>query len=228
MGEIIKIDSLNQSKIEIKMIGAPDVKIEELAQQCIHKVFMVNSVTPEEANLLKQEFIRVGGDVSVDAESTRCLKKEFNVLVMATLWQYNQAIELLTKLPSTQELIRKTSTAASNSIKVESLKQAREIILETGASLESVPLMAPKLQFAVIKLKDIRNSPATIIKQEFISARSDAAIHGDTFSCTVPKTDMLLMGTLRQYRRVIRRLKTQPSEIPSIAKEIEEVLQSEL
>ncbi|MBO8159753.1 MAG: dihydropteroate synthase [Thermosyntropha sp.] len=84
--------------------------------------------------------------------------------------------------------------------------------------------MEPKAVFHCIKLKNIPCRSANIIKQEMLSKGGEAAVKRDALS-SVGHTDVLLMGTLKHYRLLIKKLKAQPFGLKQLAEEIEEILE---
>lgn len=72
-----------------------------------------------------------------------------------------------------------------------------------------------------LSVSDIRPAAANIIKQEAIASGMDAALKRGSVSCSVEKTDVLLMGTLNEYERLTKRLKRQPFGLKEMAAELE-------
>jgi len=106
-------------------------------------------------------------------------------------------------------------------VEIKTKKQAVKEMEKIGAS--GIDIMLPKSIFRVVKLHSVRNAIANIIKQEMLSIGGEAAVNKGTVNCSVPETDILLMGTLKHYDLLIRKLRIQVSESKEIAKELEEV-----
>jgi dihydropteroate synthase len=104
------------------------------------------------------------------------------------------------------------------------LKTAKEEIARVGASPVSVEIMAAKAVFKVIKAYDLSPTAANILKQEMLSKGGEAAVGDQVVNCRQPKTDVVLMGTIAQYRRVIKTLKIQPVGLPNLAQQLEDLL----
>ena len=79
--------------------------------------------------------------------------------------------------------------------------------------------MIPKAVFKCIKLKNISNRAANILKQEMLSKGGEAAVAKEALD-SQGSTDVLLMGTLKQYRLLIAKLKLQPFGLKAVAREI--------
>ncbi len=67
-----------------------------------------------------------------------------------------------------------------------------------------------KSRMLLLKLYDISGKGANILKQEFIGAGGDVAVHRDVASWKKEKTDCLLIGTERTFRKVADKLKFEP------------------
>jgi dihydropteroate synthase len=101
--------------------------------------------------------------------------------------------------------------------------QAISFLQDIGCDPGSYPYMAPKAVHRCIKLKDISPVAANIIKQEMLSRGGEAAIARAAINGQ-SNTDVLLMGTLRQYGLLIDKLKKQPLGLKDIAAELEAII----
>ncbi|HOB35072.1 MAG: hypothetical protein GX090_00975 [Firmicutes bacterium] len=104
------------------------------------------------------------------------------------------------------------------------LETAAAEIARVGASPVSVKIMAPKAVFRVIKVYGLRPGAANMLKQEMLSKGGEAAVADQVVNCRRESTDVILMGTLAQYKKVIEKLKIQPAGLPALAAELEELL----
>lgn len=82
-------------------------------------------------------------------------------------------------------------------------------IAKIDVSEECVKIMAPKAVFLVLKLRDVRNAVANIIKQEMLALGGDATVSQYTVNCAREKTDVLVMGTLKQVQRLAVKMRMQ-------------------
>ena len=103
-------------------------------------------------------------------------------------------------------------------------KDAEKVMKEIGVEKAGIICMLPKTRFRLIKLHNVRNAIANILKQEMLSIGGDCAVNKGCVNCTVEKSDVLLMGTLKQYKRLVEKMKKQVSESKQIAKEIEKII----
>ncbi|EEG76655.1 hypothetical protein [Dethiobacter alkaliphilus] len=109
-------------------------------------------------------------------------------------------------------------------MQIENLAQAKEAIASVGASPVSVNIMAPKAVFRVIKVTGVSATAANILKQEMLSKGGDAAVHAGVVNCRQSKSDVILMGTVKQYRQVIKSLHIQPVGLPKLADKLKKLL----
>ena len=117
----------------------------------------------------------------------------------------------------------------ANELKISSLSQAENEIRAVGVDDEyAIKLMANKAVFRVIKAYGVRNAIANILKQEFLSIGGDAAVHKDCVNCRVNESDVLLMGSVRQFRMLITRMKIQVSESSKVIEAVEKALNDSL
>jgi dihydropteroate synthase len=86
--------------------------------------------------------------------------------------------------------------------------------------------MSRKADQRLIKLENVGIKEANIIKQEMLSAGGDAVTHKGTLDHSVRESDLILLGTIRQYEKLVSKLKIQPFTCKDIAAEIEEVLEN--
>jgi dihydropteroate synthase len=107
---------------------------------------------------------------------------------------------------------------------IDSIEEAEREMEGIGVDIQGIKIMAPKLLYRVIKLENVDNRAAIIIKQEMLASGSDAALSRDAFDLSNKKGDVLLMGTIKHYQRLIKKLRMQPFVLPQIADEIENVL----
>jgi dihydropteroate synthase len=119
-----------------------------------------------------------------------------------------------------------TSTYSPKLLTVKTLEDAERELAAVDCEPEGVRLMANKCLSEVIKLHGVRNSIANILKQEMISVGADCAVSRNTINCKDPQTDVVLMATLKQYLKVMAKMKGQVSECRDVAEAIGAVLKS--
>ncbi|MBI5159499.1 hypothetical protein HY992_05245 [Candidatus Micrarchaeota archaeon] len=104
-------------------------------------------------------------------------------------------------------------------------KDAERLMRDIGVEEYGVQAMKLKCFHRLVLLKNVRNAMANILKQEMLSTGGDAAVHADCVKCGVKTTDVLLMGTLKQYERMLEKMQLQIAEGKQTAKEIREALE---
>lgn len=67
-----------------------------------------------------------------------------------------------------------------------------------------------KSEAIIIKIYDIDSRGANILKQEFLSAGGDVAVHRDVASFKKERTDCIIIGNAKAYKLVIEKLKKEP------------------
>lgn len=113
-------------------------------------------------------------------------------------------------------------------LRISNLVEAKEVIASVGASPVSVNIMAPKAVFRVIKVTGVSATAANILKQEMLSKGGDAAVHAGCVNCRQRTSDIILMGTLKQYRQIIKSLRIQPIGLPKLAEKLSALLDDSL
>ena len=85
-----------------------------------------------------------------------------------------------------------------------------EELEKIGVDRAAFDIFNDKSNLLLVKLFEINGKGANILKQEFLSAGGDVAVHRDVASWKADKTDCLLIGTERVFRRVVEKLKFEP------------------
>ncbi len=105
-----------------------------------------------------------------------------------------------------------------------SREDIKKEINKIGASKPGSRIMLAKGQFIWIKLYDVSLKGAIFVKQEMLSKGGEAVVAHGVGDLSLPKSDILLMGTLKQFRSLIVKLKMQPFGLKQAAVEMEELL----
>ncbi|HHW41766.1 MAG TPA: dihydropteroate synthase [Syntrophomonadaceae bacterium] len=109
-------------------------------------------------------------------------------------------------------------------VEINDCSEARPAIKEVGADATGIKWMAPKAVHRVLKVEGLPLRAAVILKQEMLSRGGEAAISREAGGLRAERTDVLLMGTLRQYEEVCKKLRMQPFGLSGLAGEIKTVL----
>jgi len=94
--------------------------------------------------------------------------------------------------------------------------EAREILRRIGCDPWGIGAMAPKMAGLLILLEQVPCGHANILKQEMLSIGGDAAVARGTVTCSMPCTDVVLMGTAKQMRRLAEKMAVQPFGLKSL------------
>lgn len=109
-------------------------------------------------------------------------------------------------------------------IKIDDAAQAKREISAIGADESGVTLMVPKAVHRVIKVENVSAKAAVILKQEMLSKGGEAAVSRGVGDFSVERSDLLLMGTVKQFYRLITKLKAQPFGLKKLAEQLSQVL----
>lgn len=90
----------------------------------------------------------------------------------------------------------------------------------------SIKFMAPKINQLIIKVKNVDVRAANVLKQEMLAKGAEAAVAKWASSFSQPTTDVLLIGSLKQFKLVLKKLKVQPYGLKKLALEVEQLLKN--
>ena len=113
-----------------------------------------------------------------------------------------------------------------NVIKIRNLEEAAAVFKQIGVDPYGIDAMASKSININILIEDQPCKIANIIKQEMLSVGGDAAVARGSVSCSVPVSDILIMGTIKQISALIRKIEKQPFGLNLIAGNILEILKN--
>lgn len=110
------------------------------------------------------------------------------------------------------------------------LKINQEMLVDAlqsiGAHKDSLPIFANKTEIIPLKLLQVRTPAANIIKQEMLAAGGDAVTPAGAVTCSSKYVDILLLGTLKTYKLLLKKLAQMPYfAIPSVVAELQSALQ---
>ena len=105
-------------------------------------------------------------------------------------------------------------------------EQAKREISMVGSDPGGWRWLAPKAVHRVLKISGLMPRQANIIKQEMLGKGGDAAVARGVIDCTAERSNVLVMGTVKQLEALIVKLKMQPFGLAALADQIREVLVS--
>jgi dihydropteroate synthase len=109
-------------------------------------------------------------------------------------------------------------------IEIKNPDQAVTMLKRIGVDSYGIGAMVPKTINVNILLEKQSCKIANIIKQEMLSLGGDAAVARGSVACSVPTTDVLIMGTIKQVSSLATKIEKQPFGLNIIARHIRETL----
>lgn len=108
---------------------------------------------------------------------------------------------------------------------VQSESEAADHLKAIGVEPYGIASMAPKMRHLNVLFEGLTPKVANIIKQEMLSQGGDAAVSRGCVDCSVRRTDVLLMGTVKQILRFAEKLRLQPFGLKDVAADLRELLE---
>jgi dihydropteroate synthase len=105
-------------------------------------------------------------------------------------------------------------------------KEAFDALKMADVDPYGIQAMLPKMFHLNIVLDGQECRVANIIKQEMLSLGGDAAVARGTVACSVARSDVILMGTLKQMQRFAEKISEQPFGLSGISERIREILKN--
>jgi dihydropteroate synthase len=113
---------------------------------------------------------------------------------------------------------------AGKILNVRDLAEAEEEVRKINAHPVGVKIMALKAVHRLVKFENVDSKTANIVKQEMLSRGGEVAVSRNVANFRDQTTDIIIMGTLAQYVKLIRKLRVQPECCPQIADELKTLL----
>ena len=110
------------------------------------------------------------------------------------------------------------------SLQLKSASEAADILKKINVDPYGIAAMLPKMMNLNVLVEGVPCKVANIIKQEMLSIGGDAAVSRNTVSCSVEKTDIVIMGTLKQLERFAEKISIQPFALANISITIKRLL----
>jgi len=113
-------------------------------------------------------------------------------------------------------------------VNIQSYEEICETLRAVGVDPYGIGLMAKKACHVNLLIQNQSCKVANILKQEMLSLGGDAAVARGSVSCSLEKTDVLLMGTRKQLDFLTDRLARQPFGLADLGEEIGRVLENHI
>jgi dihydropteroate synthase len=109
-------------------------------------------------------------------------------------------------------------------IEIKNLEEAAAVFRKIGVDSYGIGAMAQKTININILLEKQPCKIANIIKQEMLSIGGDTAVARGSVACSVPASDILIMGTVKQISSLATKIERQPFGLNLIARNLLEIL----
>ena len=110
----IDVNTIEEAKRIIKQIGSDPESIDIMAPKALTKVIKVKDVILQDAIIIKQDMLSLGGEVAVPKNTFKLNEKTGDILIIGNLKQIR---ELIIKLDRHYPRLKKISEQISNLIK---------------------------------------------------------------------------------------------------------------
>ena len=94
---IIDVKSLQDAKEAKKKIGSDQNSIDIMAPKAISKVIRLENVVLQDAIIIKQDMLSIGGEVAVPKNTFDLHEKTGNILIIGTLKQLDELVVKLNR-----------------------------------------------------------------------------------------------------------------------------------
>jgi dihydropteroate synthase len=95
--KFIKINSLSDAKSEIIKIGSDSKSIDIMAPKAISKIIKLENVHLQDAIIVKQDMLSIGGEVAVPKNVFELKEKSADILIIGTIKQLYDLVEKLNR-----------------------------------------------------------------------------------------------------------------------------------
>ena len=94
---IIDIKTIEDAKEVIKEIGSDSESIDIMAPKAITKIIKLENVVLQDAIIIKQDMLSIGGEVAVPKNTFKLHDKTGDILIIGTLKQLNELVKKLAR-----------------------------------------------------------------------------------------------------------------------------------
>lgn len=89
---IINIKTLDEARREIEKIGCDPLSIEIMAPKAISIAIKFENVVLQDAIIIKQDMLSIGGEVAIPKEAFEMYNKKGDILIIGTIKQLNELV----------------------------------------------------------------------------------------------------------------------------------------
>ena len=109
-------------------------------------------------------------------------------------------------------------------VEISDLEAAEAALTSVGADSRGIAIMKEKAVFRTVRVKAVPLRAALLVKQTFLAHGAEAAVSRETAALAAETTDMILMGTLAQYRTILAKMREQPFGLRGLSADLEKIL----
>jgi dihydropteroate synthase len=91
----VNIESLQDAKNEIRNIGSDPKSVDIMAPKAISKAIKLENVVLQDAIIIKQDMLSIGGEVAIPKDAFELKEKRADILIMGTIKQLHMLVEKL-------------------------------------------------------------------------------------------------------------------------------------
>lgn len=102
--------------------------------------------------------------------------------------------------------------------------EAEKEFARIKATPHGIRIMSEKLFNLVLKIKEVDNKAANIIKQEMLSRNGEAVLSRDSLYLGSEKSDIIIFGTEKSVRSLAEKIKSQPFGLKLLSEELKNFL----
>lgn len=92
---IVDIKTLDDARKEIRKIGSDPRSIDIMAPKAVSKVVKLENVVLQDAIIIKQDMLSLGGEVAVPRDTFELHREKGDILVIGTVKQLSELVEKL-------------------------------------------------------------------------------------------------------------------------------------
>jgi len=93
--KFIEVTTIEKAKKEILKIGSDPKSIEIMAPKAVLKVIKLDNIKLQDAIIIKQDMLSIGGEVAIPKDSFELKEKNANILIFGTVKQLFELVEKL-------------------------------------------------------------------------------------------------------------------------------------
>jgi len=95
--KIIDIKTINDAKDAIRKIGSDPASIDIMAPKAVSKTIKLEDVVLQDAVIIKQDMLSLGGEVAVPRNTFELYKEKGDILIIGTIKQLSELVEKLNR-----------------------------------------------------------------------------------------------------------------------------------